>query len=262
MTAKPIELYCQTYGQGAPLIILHGLLGSSSNWTMTSQLLGRQQRVFAVDLRNHGKSPHSMEFNFPVMCEDLKHFIETRNLRQPAILGHSIGGKVAMAFADLYPEMIDRIIIVDVAPKPYPETGKVIVDALDAMLALNLDLCQGVNDVVDVLATAIPSLELRAFLAKNLRKLPTGNLGWTLNLRGIRDNIDILSEGPILKNRYRGPVLFVRGELSDYIQDEDEAKIRETYPCAEISTVAGAGHWVHIDNRNNFLEAVLSFFSS
>jgi pimeloyl-ACP methyl ester carboxylesterase len=252
----PVNLYCETQGQGDPLIIIHGLLGSSSNWSKTSELLGKRLQVFTLDLRNHGNSPHSTEFDFISIVEDLKLFMESRNLRHAAILGHSFGGKVAMEFADHYPEMVDKLIIVDVAPKAYVPTHKALVEA---MLALDLAKYKNINEVVNALASAIPSLQIRNFQAKNLIRLATGGLSWKVNLRAIRDNINVLSEGTALKNCFRKPSLFIRGELSDYILDEDEVGIRNMYPCAEIVTVEGAGHWVHIDARESFVDIILKY---
>jgi len=252
----PVNLYCETRGQGDPLIILHGLLGSSSNWSKTGELLAKRLQVFTLDLRNHGNSPHSSVFDFTSMVEDLKLFMESRNLRHAAILGHSLGGKVAMEFADRHPEMVAKLIIVDVAPKAYVSTHKAMVEA---MMALDPAKYRNMNEVVTALASAIPSLQIRNFLAKNLIRLPSGDLSWKVNLRAIRDNIDVLSEAAVLKSRFGKPTLFIRGALSDYILDDDETGIRKIYPCAEIVTVEGAGHWVHIDARGIFIDIILKY---
>jgi pimeloyl-ACP methyl ester carboxylesterase len=161
-----------------------------------------------------------------------------------------------MAFADRHPEMVDKLVIVDVAPKAYVPTHKAMVEA---MMVLDLAKYQNINEVVNALASAIPSLQIRNFLAKNLLRLPAGGLSWKVNLRAIRDSIDVLSAGTVLQNRFAKPTLFIRGELSDYILAEDEAGIRKMYPCAEIVTVERAGHWVHIDARESFIDIILKF---
>lgn len=253
---QPVKLFFQTYGLGAPLIILHGLLGSSSNWSTTGRLLGRQLQVFAVDLRNHGNSPHASCFNFDVMTEDLNCFMEDQNLQHATVLGHSLGGRVAMEFADRYPEKVDKLIVVDVAPKVYASTHK---ELIDAMMAIDLGMYESAKEVVAALATDIPPLQVRNFLAKNIYRLPTGSLAWKVNLRAIRDNYAGLCGSTIFKDRYVKPVLFVCGELSDYILEEDKAIIRKIYPHAQIASIAGAGHWVHIDAKDIFIDTVLKF---
>jgi len=163
-----------------------------------------------------------------------------------------------MEFADRYPEMVDKLIVVDVAPKAYVQTHKAMVEV---MMSLDLAKYKNINEVVNALASAIPSLQIRNFLAKNLIRLATGSMSWKVNLQAIRDNIGVLSEGTVLKGRFGKQALFVRGELSDYILDADEAGIRKIYPCAEIVTVEGAGHWVHIDARDSFVNVILKYLA-
>jgi esterase len=252
---EQVKLYFECRGQGEPIIILHGLLGSSSNWSATSTMLGTQLQVFTLDLRNHGNSPHTSEFDYLSMAEDMKSFMDTQGLRHATILGHSLGGKVAMVFADRYPEMVDKMIIVDIAPKAYPVAHKALIEA---MLAVDLNIYSKVNEVVAALATAIPSIQVRNFLAKNLRKQDS-NFIWKVNLRAVRDNINRLSERISLRNSFEQPVLFIRGNLSDYILEEDKASLCRIYPRAEIATIDGAGHWVHIDAKKSFVDKVLNF---
>lgn len=256
MERQHVKLSFKTYGQGEPLVILHGLLGSSSNWSYTSELLGAQLKVFTVDLRNHGNSPHDPDFSFFSMAEDLKHFLESQNVPEAILLGHSLGGRIAMEFADRYPEMVSKMIVVDVAPKAYASTHNAMIDAL---LALELGMYKSTKEVVIALEATVPSMQLRKFLVKNISCTPQGNLIWKVNLQAIRDNIDSLSCKTNFKNCYINPVLFIRGELSDYLLEEDELTIRGIYPHAKIARIAGAGHWVHIDSKDHFIETVLKF---
>ena len=256
MIPHPVKLFFQTHGQGEPLIILHGLLGSSSNWSATSELLGRRLQIFTVDLRNHGNSPHAADFSFYSMAEDLKFFMKCQNMRQAIVLGHSLGGKVAMEFADHYPEMVSKLIVVDVAPKAYAPIHNAMIDA---MISLDLSMYDSAKGVIAALATAVPSLQVRNFLAKNINRLSTGGLRWKVNLQAIRDNMNSLSSSTNFNKSYLKPVLFIRGELSDYILEGDESSIRNIYPHAQIVTIAGAGHWVHIDAKDSFLDTVLKF---
>lgn len=257
MIPKPVKLYFKSCGQGEPIIILHGLLGSSSNWSTTSELLGRQLQVFTVDLRNHGNSPHATDFSFCSMAEDLKYFMECQYLSQAILMGHSLGGRIAMEFADRYPEMVSKLIVVDVAPKAYaPTTHNAMIDA---MIALNLNMYDSTKEVAAALAEVVPSLQVRNFLVKNIFCSPNGNLFWKVNLKAIRDNIDSLSCSTSFNSNYMKPVLFIRGELSDYVLEEDKHIVMNIYPQAQIVTVAGAGHWVHVDAKNKLLAAVNKF---
>lgn len=256
MILQPVNLFFQVHGQGEPLIILHGLLGSSANWTTTCELLGRQFQVISVDLRNHGNSPHCNEFNFQVMVEDLKYLLERQNLQQAIVLGHSFGGRVAMEFADRYPEMVSKLIVVDVAPKAYPPVHN---DLIDALLAVDLDKYASVREVVSALAVAIPSQQMRNFLAKSIYLSSKRGLCCKANLLAIRENMDKLCDSNDFKNSYIKPVLFITGELSDYVLSDDEVTIRKIYPHCQFETILGAGHWVHIDAKSNFIDAVSKF---
>jgi len=252
---NPLNLHFKSYGSGRPLIILHGLFGSQVNWASIGKRLGKQVRVYAVDLRNHGDSPHSSEFNYQVMAEDLSLFICTHNLSEATILGHSLGGKVAMAFASTHPDRVEKLIVVDIAPRSYSGDHKGMFEAL---LALDLGKISRLGDAVDALAPDIPDISARYFLTKNLVRDPDGRFRWKVNLKGIYQNYDQLG-GVVMERPFEKPTIFFRGENSDFITEEDSKLIRQWYPKAEIETIEGAGHWIHIDAPEKLTQKVLDF---
>jgi esterase len=253
-----MNLHFEAVGKGPPLIILHGLLGSADNWRSVSQRLGAHYKVFAVDLRNHGRSPHSDIFNYDVMTADLREFMEQQALRHTMLLGHSMGGKVAMQFAIDYSEQVDKLVIVDIAPKAYELSQRYI---LEALRSLDLTRYKSFTDVDAALAANVPAKSLRQFLLKNLARDENGHLRWKVHLDAIDRNYDklVLSLGP--ERSFNKPTLFIRGGRSNYIEDDDAPLIRQIFPQAEIATLREAGHWVHIDAPDEFFQMVLNFLT-
>lgn len=253
-----MELHYNTYGEaGRPLIILHGLLGASGNWhTLGSKAFGERFRVFAVDQRNHGRSPHSDAFDYTVMAEDLEGFMARHGLESAYLLGHSMGGKTAMHFALTRPEQVDRLVVVDIAPKAYPPHH---TELFEALRALDLSAYTSRKEIDQALARRIASPAVRQFLLKNLQYNTDNGYRWQMNLEGIYGGYGAISEGLEGGHAFEKPALFVRGGQSDYIVDEDEADIRRFFPQAEIITIAEAGHWVHAEAPEAFAEVVLDF---
>jgi esterase len=245
-------------GKGHPLIILHGLLGSADNWRSMSRRLGAHYKVFAVDLRNHGRSPHSDIFDYDVMIADLREFMEQQTLRRITLLGHSIGGKVAMQFAIDYPEQVERLVIVDVAPKPYEPSQRYI---LEALRSLDLTRYKSFGDVDAALAAKISDKSLRQFLLKNLARDENRRLRWKVDLEAIERNYDKLGRGLTPERTFDKPTLFIRGGRSNYIEDDDAYLIRQIFPQADIATLLEAGHWVHADRPEEFFQTVLNFLN-
>lgn len=250
-------MHFQTYGQGPPLIILHGLFGSLENWHSISLKLATDFQVYAVDQRNHGGSPHSSEMSYHLMAEDLNHFVTSHRLGTVYLLGHSMGGKTAMRFALNYPSLVAKLAIVDMAPRAYPPHHSEI---LNALLALNLASFNTRKDMETSLAASIPNLATRQFLLKNVKRDSRGAFYWQMNLTGIDRNYDRLSEEISNERPFEKPVLFIRGERSDYVRDEDLVSIRKLFPQAKLYQVAGAGHWLHADAPEAFLRKVREFF--
>ena len=251
-----MELHFQAYGQGEPLIILHGLFGSSDNWSSISPKLAPYFRNFAVDLRNHGRSGHDPQMSYQIMAEDLEEFFRLRKLDWAYVLGHSLGGKTAMQFALSYPQRVQKLIVLDIAPRPYPPYHKSI---LSALLALDLRAYTNRKQIEDALAAAIPDLSVRQFLLKNLARDSAGSLHWRLGLAEINQSYDRLCEGIRDKDRFDGPALFIRGESSTYLTMEDLPAIQRLFTRAELKTIPRAGHLAHVENPSAFLKMTLEF---
>ena len=250
-----MDLASQRFGAGPPLIILHGLLGSSDNWrTLSRTVFGAHFEVFTVDQRNHGRSPHSDTFDYRAMVEDLTVFMDANGLAAARLLGHSMGGKTAMHFALTYPERVEALVVVDIAPKAYAPRHTALLEALRA-----LDLAGSRAEIDAALRPQIPSDGIRNFLLKNLQRDGQGGYGWKMNLDTIYRHYDGLNGVMEADGTFQGPTLFVRGSASDYVADEDTEVIVSFFPEAEIVTIDGAGHWVHAEKPQEFAEVVLGF---
>ncbi len=255
-----MQLAYTRHGDGPPLVILHGLLGSSDNWqTLSRTVFAERFDVFTVDLRNHGRSPHSAVFDYPTMVDDLAAFLDARGLESAHLLGHSMGGKTAMHFALTHPDRTDSLVVVDIAPKVYPPSHLAL---LDALYALDLKAHDSRAAIDDALAEHVPDFGVRQFLLKNLRRDGHGGYAWKMNIESIHANYAHLSGSLEADGLYEGPTLFVRGGASTYVADEDTEGIISFFPRAEIVTIDGAGHWVHAEKPQEFAEAVLAFLGS
>jgi pimeloyl-ACP methyl ester carboxylesterase len=253
-----MNLHFKQLGQGEPLVLLHGLFGQSDNWFGVAPKLAEKFHVFALDLRNHGHSPHHPEMDYPLMAADVDRFFAAQKIESTHVIGHSMGGKVAMQLALDFPARVKKLVVVDMAPRAYKRTHDYIFDAL---LALDLAAFQTRQQIEDALAPKIPSLNLRRFLLKNLGRDEQGKFVWKMNLRGVADNYlhlgKVLSEGePFTKSS-----LFIRGGKSDYITAHDELEIQRRFPASEIQTIPSASHWVHADSPEEFVRLSLEFLS-
>ena len=253
-----MKLAFEVVGKGDPVIILHGFLGSADNWRSMSRRLGSHYQVFAVDLRNHGRSPHSDILDYDVMVADVREFMEQQALRRIMLLGHSMGGKVAMQFAIEYCEQVDRLVVVDIAPKPYEPSQRYL---LKAMRALDLTRYKSFADVDAALAPEVSSESLRQFLLKNLARDENGRLRWRIDLEAIDRNYDKLVQGLSPERSFNKSTLFIRGGRSNYIEDDDTRLIRQMFPQAKIATLPEAGHWVHVDEPEEFFQTVVNLLN-
>lgn len=251
-----MQLFFKEHGQGRAIVLLHGLFGSSDNWHYVAMQLSEQFRVFSLDQRNHGQSPHSDEMNYSLMAADVVEFLNSKNIEIATIIGHSLGGKTAMQFALQFPARTEKLIIEDMAPRAY---ASVYENFMAAMLALDLDKFQTRQQVEEALAPEIPDLTLRRFLLKNLGRNSDGKFFWRIFLDGIRKNAAAL-RAPISSSQpFAKPALFIRGEKSDYVRTEDETGIRQLFPSVKIETINGAGHWIHSEKPEEFMRAVREF---
>ncbi|QOI96857.1 MAG: alpha/beta fold hydrolase [Flammeovirgaceae bacterium] len=250
-----MELFYREYGSGRPLIILHGLMGSSDNWLPQAKMLGEHYHVYVVDQRNHGQSPHSEEFNYHVLQEDIHAFIHQHNLNNPVILGHSMGGKAAMNFALAYPDKLSALIVVDIAPKAYEVRHDYIVEGLKAV---PIDTIQSRNEADEALSQHVASPAVRQFLLKNLMRKPQGGFAWRINLEVIDKNLETIGGTLLHEDIFEKPTLFIRGSKSDYILDEDRPGIKKIFPNSTLVTL-DTGHWVQAEKPAEFVEVVLNF---
>lgn len=258
-----MKLNFKKLGGGKPIIIMHGLFGASDNWLTVGKKLADHNSVYLLDLRNHGQSPHSDDFSFNGMVEDLLEFRSDHNLENISLVGHSLGGKIAMKYALRFPRYLDKLVIVDISPIDRNSSNiQFIVNIIQAMKTLDFTIIQSRKQADESLMQEIPNLAIRQFLLKNLTREKDNSLTWKLNLSAIEQNIQILREGVFSKKPFSGPTLFLRGGNSDYIPLQDEELIPQLFPDAKISTIAGAGHWVHADAPVEVTNQILSFLSN
>jgi esterase len=255
----PVELAASEYGAGPPVAILHGLFGSGRNWRSVGQHLAARHRVLAFDLRNHGASPWADGMSYGEMVEDLRASLRAHDIEHAALLGHSMGGKVAMLTALLHPGEVDRLVVVDIAPAVNPPG---LLAYIRAMRAVDLAGVARRAEVDVRLAMAIPDPAERAFLLQNLM-IGEGAAHWRLNLEAIEREFPHIVGFPDLpaSTAYSGPTLFVGGARSNYIQPAHEPVIRRLFPQTRILHIKGAGHWVHAEQPQAFVQTVAPFLS-
>jgi pimeloyl-ACP methyl ester carboxylesterase len=254
-----MELNYKTFGQGEPLIILHGLFGMLDNWQTLARKLGEHFTVFILDQRNHGRSPHAESHDYPAMAEDLKAFMERHFIMRSHLLGHSMGGKTVMQFALSQPDMVDKLIVVDMAPKAYPGGHQEIFEAL---FALKLEGEKSRIAVDKQLAERIPQHSIRQFLLKNLARDKEKGFRLRMNLPVIYQDYEKILAPLQGDDIFDGDALFIRGADSPYVQDEDLSLIRTLFPRAKLETIAGAGHWVHAEKPRELLSQILNFLEA
>jgi pimeloyl-ACP methyl ester carboxylesterase len=252
------QLASDQFGEaGPPVVILHGLLGSARNWASVGKELVGAHRVFALDLRNHGRSPWAATMSFDDMAGDVAAFVEDRGLGLVALIGHSLGGKVAMRLALTRPDLVQRLVVVDVAPVPYADTFGPFVAA---MREVDLATVQRRADADLQLQGAVPDAVLRNFLLQNLVKTDAGFV-WRVNLEALAANMDELLgfAAPAPDAAYLGPTLFIAGGRSRYIEPEHRPLIARLFPNAEHVVIADAGHWPHAERPAEFLTHLRQF---
>jgi len=238
------------------VILLHGMLGSSDNWHHIVQRLAERFQVFNLDQRNHGRSPHSDEMNYPLMAGDLENFFVARRIESAVVIGHSMGGKTAMQFALEFPGRVEKLVVADMSPRAYAPAHDRIFAAL---LGLDLSTLRSRQQAEAALAPDIPDLALRRFLLKNLGRDAGGRFLWKINLRSVVKNYRHLRAPIERPDPFTKPALFIRGGKSDYINPQDEPLIRELFPQSKIQTLPSASHWVHADQPEEFMRLVLGF---
>jgi pimeloyl-ACP methyl ester carboxylesterase len=251
-----VKLNYKIHGEGQPLFVIHGLFGSLDNWQTHAKTLGSYFKVILVDARNHGHSPHEERHNYDLMAEDLFVLMKDLNLDKAAFIGHSMGGKVVMRFAQLYPELVTKLIVVDMGIKAYPMHHDVILEGLKSM---DFDKITSRSLADQHLEQYVKDFAVRQFLLKNLYWIEPGKrLAWRMNLPVLEQEMfEILARLP--EGNAAMPTLFLYGMLSNYVLEDDIESIEEMFTHAVFEGIEGAGHWVHAEKPNEFLDAVLRF---
>jgi esterase len=250
-------LYSKIEGSGKPLLILHGFLGMSDNWkTIGGQLAQNGFEVHLLDLRNHGRSMQSLEFDYALMAQDVHDYCVVHDLTSIDLLGHSMGGKTAMLFATKYPDLVNKLIIADIGPKFYPQHHQTILEGLNAV---NFSEKPSRSKVETILEGYITDFGTRQFLMKSLFWQEPGQLAFRFNLASFNQKLDeigvALTEGLV----FNKPTLFIRGGNSNYILDNDFENIKKHFPVAVFETIPDAGHWLHAENPQLFYDLTVSF---
>ncbi len=249
-------LFSREFGSGSPVLILHGLFGFSDNWQTIAKGLAEQHLVVTPDLRNHGRSPHLPSHTYPEMAEDIKVFMEEKWMFHAAVIGHSMGGKVAMQLALNYPDMVEKLVVIDMGPGPADDNHR---DIFEALLALDLSKMASRTEAETYLSARIPDVGTRQFLLKNITREEDGTFTWKMNLPVLWKYFPDILAGVRGDQPFDKPTLFVRGSRSDYVKDSDWPQVKTLFPKAELVTIEGAGHWVHADKPKELLEALKGF---
>ncbi|MFC6669620.1 alpha/beta fold hydrolase [Marinobacterium aestuariivivens] len=253
-----MKLHHQIQGEGRPLLILHGLFGSLDNWASQAKALADEYQVISVDLRNHGRSPHSDEMSYDAMAADLVELLDDLGIAGACVLGHSMGGKAAMQLALNHPERIERLIVVDIAPVQYPHHHD---DVFKGLFAVDLSTVRSRGDAEKQLTGFVADPMVRAFLLRNLYRTETGSFAWRINLEGLHQGYAGISAAPEGKP-FDGPTLFIKGGNSDYIRAEHRDALLGLFPKATYKVVEGAGHWPQAEKPALMTRLIRNFLES
>ncbi|MDB2493944.1 MAG: alpha/beta fold hydrolase [Flavobacteriaceae bacterium] len=252
-------LHSNIIGEGKPFIILHGFLGMGDNWkTLAKQFSNLGFQVHLVDQRNHGRSFHDSEFNYEVLAADLKQYCSHHTINNMVLLGHSMGGKTAMLFAALYPELISKLIVADISPRFYPVHHDAIMEGL---CSLNFEEISSRKEAEIQLSNYVSDAGTRQFLLKNIYRISPSVLGLRINLKVLKTNVSEVGEALPSNLNFQKDTLFLRGDKSEYISTQDEALIKHQFPTAIVKTISNAGHWLHAENPVEFFNSVCTFIT-
>lgn len=256
-----MDLFYREFGNGYPVFIIHGLIGMSDNWIPVANKIAEKYNVIIPDLRNHGNSPHSNDFDLNVLTEDIIKLVYKLNYSSAIIIGHSLGGRIAISAALEYPELFSKLIVVDVAPRGY-SGNRSISNVVAIMNRLNFKNKSTIGEIDDSLKSFITDVKVRQLLLKNIKKNNDGCFSWKLNLDVISKSIETLMTPVFDDVTYNKPALFLKGGMSDFITPDDYKLIYKYFPSAQIETFPHAGHWVQADEPQLFLEYVTEFITS
>jgi esterase len=253
-----MKLYFERLGEGMPLLILHGFLGMSDNWHSIGKRLSARYSVYMIDLRNHGRSPHDKHFGYEEMIDDLNELADEEKIDRLYIIGHSMGGKLAMQYASAYPDKVDKLIVADMSPG-ITEPDEKLLRLMDAMQGFPLHEYSSLDSIKKGIGELIPEERLVGFVLKNIKHVPPSSYAWKPNVPVLAANAYKLKEAIRCDIPYLKPTLFVKGELSPYLPESAMPLIKKCFPLAEMTIIKGAGHWLHADEPEKFLEEVNNF---
>jgi esterase len=255
-----MQLNFKVFGDGYPLIILHGLLGSLDNWQTIAKRLSDKFQVFILDQRNHGKSPHSDEFSYEILSNDLFDFLQQHQISKAHIIGHSMGGKTAMQFALDHSERVDKLVVVDIAPVTYDDENNPVFKAL---FGADVKHAASREEIEMVLQKSLKDEATVQFLMKGLQRAVNGQSAfqWRFNVESLYENFSLISSAINSSKVFSGEVLFIKGGESPYINPDNYSAIEKLFPKHQITEIKGAGHWVHADKPAEFIAEVTRFLS-
>jgi esterase len=260
-----MKLFYRKFGDGPPLIILHGLYGSSDNWVTIARRLGDSYTVYLPDQRNHGQSPHSNIHDYDSMRDDLFELLTDLRLKKIFLVGHSMGGKTAIAFAARWPEMINGLIVADISPFTGEKTKLLVynqhITILKAILSIDISSIRSRGQAESLLLEKIPSEKVRAIIMKNLQRNAGERFSWKMNPVSLYNNLENIMAGIDLSEGFSQPVtgfpvIFLKGSDSDYLSLSDMVLIKKVFPTAELIEIKGAGHWIHADKPEEVIRQI------
>ncbi len=257
-----MKLFFREYGHGSPMIILHGLFGMSDNWVTLARLFADElnMRIIIPDQRNHGKSPHHPVFNYHAMVDDLAELYEELQLTSAVILGHSMGGKVAMHFALDYPVNVDKLIVVDISPVTYNTWRHAFL--LEVMSNLDFNLLKTKKDVEKELLEQVNDKRLSSFMLKNIMNISRDKLGWKLNIEALKLNLEEVFRFEPTGTMFSKPVMWLKGELSDYIKTEHQMQMYSYFPETTLKVISNSSHWLHAEQPEDFFQSVVTWLKN
>ena len=254
-----MNLFFRKYGEGKPVIILHGFLGFSDSWVSVGKKLAENNFcVYIPDQRNHGCSPHIEEFNYTILSQDLNEFIIQHTIEKPIIIGHSMGGKVAMNYALNFKNNIEKLIVIDIGIKKYFDNHNRIIDILSIVKPNNFFSRKEIDKYLEEM---FEDFLFRQLIQKNIKRNKNNSFEWKFNFESIKKNFKFIQDEIISENIFTKPTLFIRGGLSDYINLNDFQEIKKLFPNSSLYTIDGASHMVHADKPKEFFEVISNFIS-
>jgi esterase len=253
-----MELNYKVFGEGDSVIILHGFLGSLDNWQSVAKDLSANYKVYLIDLRNHGKSSHTLEHSYALMSEDLVEFFKQNQITKASVIGHSMGGKAAMFFATLYPSLVDKLVVIDIGVKYYPPHHQEVLGALNSV---DLALVSSRQEVESHLMQKLNDNGVVQWLMKNLKREGDA-FQWKFNLKDLTSEIENIGEALPEETEFLNPTLFIRGGNSHYVLDDDIEGIIQHFPLLKMETIAQAGHWVHAERPQEFNDVLQKFLKN